>query len=210
MMPYVSPSYNVKLFNCPHCIGHAQQHWGIFFYFPQGRQTRSTLYSTATCNQCGEVSIWKGAEMIYPMVSTVPPPNEDLSPNIKDDYNEARDITLRSPRSACGLLRLCIENLVNEVETGSGDLNEKIGELVEKGLDKKIQQALDSVRVIGGEALHPLQMDLKDDKQTAESLFDLVNIIADWTITRTKKIDAIYDKLPDGKREAIEKRDKKI
>ena len=62
--------------------------------------------------------------------------------------------------------------------------------------------------MIGNEAVHPGQMDLKDDLNTAETLFGLVNLIAEKMISEPKHVDAVYESLPQGKREAIERRDK--
>jgi hypothetical protein len=75
-------------------------------------------------------------------------------------------------------------------------------------LPAKIQKALDIVRVIGNDAVHPGQLDLKDNKATAGELFSLINLIAEVMITQPKNIDALYDNLPDDKRQAIEDRDK--
>lgn len=77
-------------------------------------------------------------------------------------------------------------------------------------MPEKIQKALDSVRVIGNNAVHPGQIDLKDDTDTAISLFKLLNMIVEIMITQPKKVDEIYGKLPTSAKEAIKKRDKKI
>jgi hypothetical protein len=65
------------------------------------------------------------------------------------------------------------------------------------------------VRVIGNEAVHHGVMDLKDDRDTALQLFELVNSIADQMISHPQKIKTMYLKLPEAKRDAIAKRDKK-
>jgi hypothetical protein len=54
-----------------------------------------------------------------------------------------------------------------------------------------LQQALDIVRVIGNESFHPGQIDLRDNRETATKLFQLVNIIADAMISRPKQIAAL-------------------
>jgi acetyl/propionyl-CoA carboxylase alpha subunit len=79
---------------------------------------------------------------------------------------------------------------------------------VKKGLDKRVQQALDIVRVVGNDAVHPGQIDLRDDRDTATKLLGLVNLIAEKMITEPKHIEALYGGLPEAKRQAIEKRDK--
>ena len=136
-------------------------------------------------------------------------PNPDMPEEIKQDYKEARDIVEMSPRSACMLLRLCIEKICDEKISGSGDINKKIGKMVSSGLNDKIKKALDSVRVIGGEAVHVSQMDLKDDRETATKLFKIVNFISQWAHTSEKEINDIFDTLPDSKKDAIKKRDDK-
>jgi acetyl/propionyl-CoA carboxylase alpha subunit len=70
-----------------------------------------------------------------------------------------------------------------------------------------VQKALDVVRVIGNNAVHPGQIDLRDDRRTAETLFGLVNLICEKMITEPKHVEAVYEKLPESARHAIEKRD---
>ena len=77
--------------------------------------------------------------------------------------------------------------------------------LVQKGLAASIQKALDSVRVIGNEAVHPGRIDLKDDSTTAAGLFRLVNIIVEQTISNQKHIDEFFEKLPEAKKESHRK-----
>ena len=77
----------------------------------------------------------------------------------------------------------------------------------EKGLPVGVQKALDIVRVIGNESVHPGQIDISDDPATTAKLFELVNIIASKMITEPKEIDKLFDGLPDGKKAAIQKRD---
>ena len=86
--------------------------------------------------------------------------------------------------------------------------NEDIGNLVKKGISSEVQKALDSVRVIGNNAVHPGELDLKDDIQTAISLFRLINYIVDNQISSKKEIDGIFEGLPQKNIEAIERRDK--
>lgn len=68
---------------------------------------------------------------------------------------------------------------------------------------------MDTVRVIGNEAVHPGILDLKDDRDTATKLFKLVNIISEQMISNPKHVEEIYGQLPEGKRKAIEKWDSK-
>ena len=94
------------------------------------------------------------------------------------------------------------------LEESGKNLNEDIGNLVKKGISSEVQKALDSVRVIGNNAVHPGELDLKDDVRTAISLFRLINYIVDNQISSKKEIDGIFEGLPQMNIEAIKRRDK--
>jgi hypothetical protein len=148
--------------------------------------------------------------MIYPDEINVESPNKDLPEDIQIDYLEAASILNQSPRGAAALLRLAIEKLVNSLDAKGKDLNKKIGDLVDKGLSPKIQKALDVVRVIGNGSVHPGQIDIRDDPETARALFRLVNVITDGMITKPKEVDSLYDELiPESHKNGIESRDTK-
>jgi hypothetical protein len=123
------------------------------------------------------------------------------------DYQEAAAVLSRSPRAAAGLLRLVVEKVCTQLEPTGKDINTRIGNLVKQGLPTRIQQALDTVRVVGNEAVHPGTMDLEDDQDTCLKLFTLVNIIVQDRITQPKTIEDIFATLPEGKRQGIKDRD---
>ena len=109
----------------------------------------------------------------------------------------------------CALLRLAIDRLCNELGETDRDINKNIGALVEKGLPKPVQQALDVVRVVGNKAVHPGQIAFDiDDKETAIALMRLVNMITERMISEPKEIDSLFQRLPESAKESIEKRDK--
>jgi hypothetical protein len=145
--------------------------------------------------------------MIYPESSSAPLPNADLPEDIRTDYEEARSTINRSPRGAAALLRLCVQKLCKHLGQSGKDINADIAALVKKGLNPRIQKSLDIVRVVGNEAVHPGQIDLRDKPETAVHLCQLINIIADAMITQPKLIEELYAGLPESKRQQIEKRD---
>ena len=66
---------------------------------------------------------------------------------------------------------------------------------------------MDVLRVVGNNAVHPGQIELKDDKATALKLFDALNLVVERLISTPKKIGELFQGLPDGALEQIEKRD---
>ena len=148
--------------------------------------------------------------MIYPLYGSAPPPNPDMSPKVKEIYEESRQIYAISPRASAALLRVCIEKITEELGEKDGKLNTRIGNLVEKGLPVEIQKALDVVRVTGNDVLHTGQIDLNDNSETAYSLFGIVNLIIQRMVSEKKMIDEIFAKLPQEKRDGIADRDKRI
>jgi hypothetical protein len=160
------------------------------------------------CYSCKEISIWRGDELIYPPNHVSIEPNEGMPPDVRADFLEASAILDKSPRGAAALLRLSIQKLLIHLGEKGRNINDEIGNLVQKGLDKRIQQALDVVRVVGNSAVHPGQIDLDDDKTIARKLFGLVNVIVESQITQAKHIDEMYETVvPDSVKAQIEKRD---
>jgi hypothetical protein len=127
---------------------------------------------------------------------------------ITADYLEAGQILSRSPRGAAALLRLAIQKLCPILGATKSDINGAIGELVEAGrINPSIQQALDTVRVIGNEAVHPGTLDLKDGHAMALALFNLVNFIIAKAITEPRQLQELYSSLPPAKLAGIAQRD---
>lgn len=210
-MKYEAPEFNKSAFNCPHCQAYSHQTWfnGSKFSPQTGSYISIETLKIVSCSHCKNYSLWVDNQIIYPNTSGIPNPNEDLNPEIQDDYFEAASIINKSPRAAAALLRLAIQKLCKQLGETGNNINGDIANLVKKGLPKQIQEALDIVRVIGNESVHPGQIDLNDNKEIAIKLFDFVNIIANIMITQPKDINGIYKTLPEKKLEGIKKRDSK-
>jgi hypothetical protein len=161
----------------------------------------------SSCFNCKKLSVWVHGNLTFPAHREGPLPNPDLPDELSLDFNEARSILNVSPRGAAALLRLCIQKLCAHLGEKGRNIDDDIASLVRKGLSPVVQKSLDVVRVIGNEAVHPGIMDIRDDRETALRLFTLVNLVTDQMISHPKAVNEMYEKLPEGKRKAIERRD---
>lgn len=212
-------------FECPHCSIHSSQN---FINFPESGEcdeygTTWKAYFGFKCDKCKKTHIYTASinadsdhrdlynpYIIYPhenIPRDIPPVCNDLPEDIKNDYNEAAMIVEISPRGATALLRLCIQKLCHNHFDKKVKIDAAIKQLNIGTSNKDFIKALDIVRVIGNEAVHPGQMDLKDDHDTAKSLFELVNYITS-NMVQSEKIKKQYESLPPEKLKGINDRDK--
>lgn len=161
------------------------------------------------CYNCKKIAVWVHEALAFPAQRAGVLPNTDLPDELIADFEEARAIVDGSPRGAAALMRLVIQKLCAHLGEKGKNIDDDIASLVSKGLNPLVQKALDVVRVVGNEAVHPGTIDLKDDRDTALRLFGLVNAIADQMITHPKEVKEMYDLLPPGKLAAIEARNEK-
>ncbi len=208
MTPYTPPEFRKSAFNCPLCGAYADQRWQQAYFSYGSGSTEIKYLGVCYCNHCQKYTVWRAGKMISPVTGNAPLPNPDLPDEVKEDYEEARSIVAQSPRGAAALLRLTIQKLCAHLGEKGKDINKDIGSLVKKGLAEKIQQALDVVRVVGNNAVHPGQIDLNDNPEIASNLFMLVNMIAEQMITQPKHVDDLFEALPEGAKNQIEERDK--
>lgn len=167
-------------------------------------------FSIATCLICHDISLWVDREIVYPRKTTIAPPNDDMDDEIKSLYHEACTIFVDSPKGSTALLRLALQLLLKQIGKSGKNINNDIKELVAEGLSSKIQQALDLLRVVGNNAVHPGQIDLEDNSNIALKLFHVLNFIADEMITKPKELELLYtDVIPDETKEHINQRDGK-
>ena len=190
----------------------------------------STIASGATVTQISHSStneiyvgedangntIWtrETAEVIlYPVGDfTISKPHADMPEEIAKDYAEAWLVFSFSPKSSAALLRLVVQKLCKHLGEKGKNINDDVKSLVKNGLPSHIQKALDIVRVIGNEAVHPGEINIDDTPETSKKLFSLVNEIVEDQISKPKKqaeIENLYQTLPKNKLEGIQSRDKK-
>jgi len=209
--PYISfgrdPTYT-----CPHCGVLSLHTKAVEHVFPRVEKlsdwetSQNGLY-LFICVGCGEQTVFFKQQVVYPGNPLGPAPIDGMPEEIRTDYEEARSIAETSPRAAAALLRLAVQKLCKVLGEKGEKINQDIANLVKKGLNVEIQQALDIVRVIGNNAVHPGQIDLNDSPGVCGSLFALVNMIVDRMIIQPKKLEELYSSLPESSLQAIQKRD---
>ena len=198
---------------CPYCHVYAQFDWSV----QQKLNSKPKEYRliVAKCNSCHLDSVWfqnlqskEETLMFTDYPSGLDAPNSDMPNNIQQIYIEAAKVLKDSPRASAALSRLAIDQLTQQFSSESS-LDRRIADLVSKGLSSKLQKAFDIVRIVGNNAVHPGEIDLKDNQEMAKSLLSLLNMITDNLITQPNQIDKFYNSLPERQLKHIEKRDSK-
>ncbi|HBH26448.1 MAG TPA: hypothetical protein DDX54_03495 [Rhodospirillaceae bacterium] len=185
---------------------------GLFYdESDQGKMSRrlENLYiSRCTSEDCRKFTVWVYDKIVYPVqfTSSIEPPNPDMPDEVKRFYEEACLVVRDSPRAAAALLRLCVDILCDHLKAKGNDLNAKIGYLFENGLDKRVQESFDIVRLHGNGAVHePGTIILEDSPDTAFKLFRIVNYIVDRIISNDKHIETMKFSLPERDQRKIER-----
>ena len=211
---FVAPAKGQKRFNCPFCSAFSHQEWEYPFNslgadFPDFPHRDN--YAFSTCHSCDKTACWFNEQLVYPSLSLAPKIHSDCPNAVSSIVEEARSVHAYSPKAAAALLRLALQVfLMESLELPGKNINDEIASLVkDQRISPRIQKAMDILRVIGNNAVHPGQIDLDDDPQIAYSLFGLINLIVEETITRDKHINALYEGLPETAKKSIEKRDSK-
>jgi hypothetical protein len=211
MQHFTAPAKGLRAFHCPQCGVYALQRWrNVYMQGSSEGFQNMTAYDTAVCDSCGRASMWHNGKLIQPDTSSAPQAHPDLPEDIRADYEEARSVFARSPRSSSALLRLAIQKLCIHLGYPGKNLNDDIGALVGAGLPFQVQQALDVVRVVGNNQVHPGELDVRDDPTIAGQLFELLNIIVEDRIARPKAIQALFERLPEGAKKQIAERNAKV
>lgn len=220
MGDYNEAEYAKAVYTCPHCGTVSQMRWSHIYAIIKEDGDFLLSYDdnldyidyedeidVVACAACNNIQIWVNRNMIFPSSTILPSANADMPESVRQVYNEAKEIYSKSPRASAALLRLGLQNLCKHLGEKGDNINEDIKLLVKKGLPCSVQKALDSIRIIGNNAVHPGTIDLNDEPNVARTLFEVLNFIIEKMITEPKKIDEIYGFLPESAKQAIKKRD---
>lgn len=209
---YIAPEIGLTAFHCPSCNVYAHQKKYRKANFSSGNAYQPNLdmdvMQAHQCEHCKNAVIWFANLMIWPLSCSAPQPLDEMPEDVKDDFDEARLVLDLSPRSSAALLRLALQKLCVHLGQPGKNINDDIGGLVKLGLPVMIQQSLDTVRIAANNAVHPGELDMKDNREMTAALFDILNIIVDVMIVQPKKIEALYSSLPSAALKGVDDRDK--
>lgn len=213
---YQPPKFKSESFHCPFCNVLTSQSWSRV-----SSDSAFEIY-TCLCFNCGRKSIWlenrdsrfvgNRNSMVYPITSTAPIPHEDMPEDVKEIYEEARQIQQYSPRATAALLRVALEKLTVHLGETTGKLNTRIANLKKKGLPQKVIDSLDIVRITaneGGSHSGTIDLESKDNSGIVDKLFFLVNFIVEKTISEPQMVGNMFSELPPDKKTGIKDRDNK-
>jgi len=203
---YVSPELLKNAFHCPHCSAYATHTWGRVDAKVESHYIRLPDFRISRCSHCLNFAIWAEDVPIYPNVSQAPPPSSDLPFDIALEFEEARDILKRSARCAAALFRLSFQKLCCMLGGTGENLEKDVDYLIQRGLIPKIKKNLESVRVIGPDAVQTGMIDPADDIGTAIQISQLINIIVNTFITQPKLLDDLNEKVDAVKEEETVRR----
>ncbi|MGH0487453.1 DUF4145 domain-containing protein [Bacillus mycoides] len=149
------------------------------------------------CSICHQHLLWKDGNIIYPNKHGVDDPNLDMPKAVRDLYNEARSIVQLSPKSSCALLRLGLEKLLIELKCPKGNnIYQNIKLLKERdNINDVVFDALDAVRLVGNNAVHPGKIKIDDNPKIAITLFWLLNFIVEELISKPAKVREFRESL---------------
>ena len=219
MSKYIAPNFHGDAFTCMFCQILTTASWTRLLN-KVGTTFRQTKFHFCKCDHCNETSLWMDitpvdfdedlpslGRLILPSSVTAPQAHSDMPDDCKIDFEEAREISSRSPRGAAALLRLCLQRLCIHLGGKGKKVDDDIAQLVRQGVDPKIQQAFDVVRVTGNHAVHPGTISLEENPEHVTVMFEMINLIVEEIISRPKKVADLFQSLPVNALEAIMRRD---
>lgn len=221
MVDYIPPKFNEKAFNCPYCGVYAHQEWfsGVG-YGNLARQYMGDIVdvvgikgkldgmSVSVCSHCDNKVLWLNENILLPRNLPVPPPPENTPLEVKRIYIEAGMVLNDSPRASGALIRLALELLLQNINKNKLSLNENINKLMESGITQQLIKAVSILRINGNDIMHTGVIKILENKDDVVYLFELFNMIVEELIEEPKKLNEIYNKIPESKRKQIENNSK--
>jgi len=155
----------------------------------------------AFCQHCYGFTLWLGDAMIYPQVGEAPPPHEEMPPQIRKLYEEARGVLPASPRASAALLRVALEGLLEEAGYKQGRLADRLQKAHEDGkLSASTYKVAETLRYAGNAAVHyePWKIDPsqgEEDREMVYHLFTFVNDVTEELVAKPRRHEEMARKI---------------
>lgn len=168
------------------------------------------LLYLSRCISCQDATLWVNDDIVVPAGVLSILPNPDMPPPAKETFEEAARVLTISPRAACALARLSVEQLCDALSVEGRDLNERIGKVGQR-LGQRVQKAMDVVRLTGNDAVHSRrEIQDSDSAEMALHIMKLLNVIVDSMVTHERHLDNLFKNMPEAKKRQIEDRDARL
>ncbi len=173
------PKYQAPSFTCPHCGVNAQMLWN-----PASQQRVIDAFGfvcdamVSHCTNCKQPSFWFQKSLVWPLPEGTPA-HKHMPDCCKRTYTEAQKIAPLSPRAACALLRVALEQLVDYVDPDSSGQKANLATRISKlpGYSS-YKELFDACRIIGNKAAHPAEIDFDEENRDLPALIsELINVI---------------------------------
>lgn len=163
------------------------------------------------CTSCNASAVWRGSTMVYPAELTAPVAHPSMPDEAGALYEEARATLPVSRRAAAALARACLESLLRHLDTSNKPkrLDEMLASMKSQ-LGDDLWMLLTALRVVGNDALHGDSDDLvllfldSEVDVVIEPLFGAINAIVEKEIAQPARTRALYDLVPERKRQTAE------
>ncbi|MGE7869133.1 hypothetical protein ACQKNO_23615 [Bacillus paramycoides] len=202
-------------FECPHCQKSAKQLWFAIKQKPFEEPKVYPLLETnswsqvsdisfdrdnffesltkwgfeiSTCNSCKEYIIWRNERPVLRDSKIIPLPHESMPDNVKQLYNEAKNVFFDSHIAANIVLRLALKKLFQYIERNKLSIN----------LDTSLIHILKSLETLEDEGPISSFLNNKEVVKIEEVtfiMFDSLNFIAGHQIYAGQKEKALHKKL---------------
>lgn len=209
------PVFQGERFTCPFCGAYAGMEWRKLST-PAGSWESNDLF-VSLCASCRWCTVWRApnanvddSSILWPRTRGGIGPHAEMPEAARAVYEEARAVAELSPRASVALLRLALDVLLREVVDGAGakPLDAVIGLAVKQGLTPAVWAAMESLRVIGNDAVHPKQLVLDETDEPAKitALCRLLNLIVEQLVSAPRLALQVFDTLPDSAKQGIGRR----
>ncbi|MDX8033482.1 DUF4145 domain-containing protein [Lentzea sp. BCCO 10_0856] len=210
-------------FHCPSCGVFAKQTWAALLKetrlgpgvpveverVPGKWLGRATL-RIATCQHCGDHSIWRRDRMIFPVDTMGSSAHPDMPVEVRALYEEAAAVASKSLRAGTAFARVVVERLLRTVDPDApsrATLEQRI-DRVSCQVSSSLLKLLHIVRIAGNGAVHIddspdaiviTALDAEHGPELVEMLLDAANRLVDELITRPAAVDRHWSALPPSK-----------